>query len=172
MIIALLSLISINGRQTADLYQVAAPSEWKVTPGEIGSDTKKPLVEFLIDGQIRITLHSFPGQSIPPQAQMARWKGQFEKLNPEDIVIQPVAWSGYSGYHFEAQGILQGKETTMIAWTLQLDSRHVRTVQDADKAADFTIKVVGPTDLVNKWRLAIELFAKSFELKDEIPFEP
>lgn len=172
LILALLSLISVNGRETPNLYQMKVPSEWKVTPGEGGQDTKKPLVEFTIDNQIRVTLHNFPGQSIPPQAQVARWKGQFEKLNPEDVVIESVAWGGYSGYSFEAKGILQGKETSMMAWALQLDPRHARTVQNGDKSADFTIKVVGPTDLMHKYRLAIQLFAKSFELTDGIPFEP
>lgn len=172
IILATLSWILVNGRETPNVYHVQAPSEWKVTQGEMGNDTKKPLVEFTIENQIKVTLHNFPGTAIPPEAQIARWKGQFEKLNPEDVKIQSVAWSGYSGYAFEAKGILQGKEMTVLAWTLHLDSRHARAVQSQDKAADFTIKVVGPTELVNKYKLALEFFARSFELVDDIPFSP
>jgi len=35
--------------------------------------------------------------------------------------------------------------------------------------ADYTIKVLGPSDLVNEHKKAIDSFANSFELIEEIP---
>lgn len=167
-----MTLISISGRESTDIYQVQAPSEWRVIPGEKGSDTKKPLAEFQIEPQIRVTVHNFPGQSIPPQAQIARWQGQFAQLEPQDVKIEPVAWSGYAGFTFEATGTVQGKPTTVLAWTLQLDPRHGRVLQDPDKSADVTIKAVGPPSAIAANRSLLNRFAHSFELKSEIPCDP
>lgn len=170
--LAVLNLISIHGREIADVYQLQAPSEWKMIVGEKGTDTKKPLAEFLIGPEIRATVHNFPGMSIPPQAQMGRWQKQFAKLDPQDVKIEPVAWNGYAGFAFEATGTVQGKPTTMLAWTLQLDPCHVRILQKPDKTADVTIKVVGPPTVIFENRIALIRFARSFELKSEIPCDP
>ncbi len=72
------------------IYRALAPSSWirqDPQPDESIADTTKSVCEFYIreEGQsIRLTIHTFPliqpHSRIPPQAQIARWKRQFEEM--------------------------------------------------------------------------------------------
>ncbi len=168
------------------LYRVLVPSEWTRQDPSINesiADTKKSICEFYIhekDQSIRLTIHTFPFMQkqlrIPPQAQIARWKSQFEELDLVATHSQPDSHGGFSGLFFEGQGILQGKPTKVIGWSMQLASVYERELNqekqplDHRKCADYTIKASGPPDLMDHYRIAIIAFAHSFELIDEIPF--
>lgn len=173
------SLYEIRGRETsAPLYRVEAPTSWKCQKLQAGfEDTTLPLCEFFIDDKVRIAIHNFPNDNlenrIPPNAQIARWKKQFKQLNPFSQHTQEDSWGGYNGLYFEAAGLLNGEETKMLAWSLQLAEEHFLNCVDhpsfKQALADFTIKVVGPKDLVERYQSEIEEFAHSFELIEELP---
>ena len=166
-------------------YRAYVPSQWirQDPPAEESiADTTKSICEFYIhenDQSIRITLHTFPileeKRRIPPQAQIARWKNQFEELDLVDIQTLSDAHGGFSGLFFEGQGIGKGTLIKVIGWSMQLASLYERQLAqskqplDHYKRADYTIKASGPPDLMNKHRAAILAFARSFELIDELP---
>lgn len=169
----------IKGREsTAPLYRVNTPTDWQCSLPEAGpKDTTLPLCEFFIADKIRISIHNFPNQNlenrIPPQAQVERWKKQFKQLSPLNYHIQEESWGGYLGLYLQATGLLNGEETKMLAWSLQLSEKHFLNCMDdpayQQALADFTIKVVGPKDVVEANQSEIEKFAHSFELIDELP---
>jgi hypothetical protein len=167
------------------LYRACVPSNWiRQDPSTSASiaDTTKSICEFYIqeEGQnIRLTIHTFPiiqgHMRIPPQAQIARWKKQFEELDPLASHILPESHGGFSGLYFEGQGILQGSPTKVMGWSMQLASGYERQLSqgqqplDRLKRADYTIKASGPPVLMDTHRAAIMAFARSFELIDELP---
>ena len=167
------------------LYRALVPFNWvrKDPPvTESIADTTKSICEFYIqdEGQtIRLTLHSFPimqsNQRIPPPAQIARWKRQFEELDLLATHVLPDSHGGFSGLYFEGQGILQGQPTKVMGWSMQLASSyerklsHERDPHDRCKRADYTIKASGPPALMDQHRAALLAFARSFELIDELP---
>ncbi len=164
------------------VYRAKVPSGWeRVDPSLESSlsDTTKPIVSFLIDEKIQITVHNFPSKSledrIPPAFQIERWKQQIDEENP---LVEPWGHSGFIGLYFEGK---KGK-TTILAWSMQLDSSHYQTLSFLANSveeeehfkqmkADYTIKVNGPTELIEKHRAYLLLFANSFELIQEIPAE-
>lgn len=170
------------------LYRALVPSHWirqDTSPSESTVDTTKSICEFYIhenDQSIRLTIHTFPiipGQMrIPPRAQIARWKRQFEELNLLATQVNPDSYSGFSGLFFEGEGILNGKPTKMMGWSMQLASVYERQLSQARKpldrckCADYTIKASGSPEMMNKHRTALLAFARSFELIDELPFSP
>lgn len=170
------------------LYRAFVPSHWiRQDPLETESiaDTIKAICEFYIrenDESIRLTIHTFPiiqeNMHISPQAQIARWKGQFEELELIATQTLPDAHGGFSGLFFEGQGILQGNATKVLGWSMQLASVYERQLSqgkkplDLNKRADYTIKASGPPHLMDKHRLEILAFARSFELIDELPAPP
>ncbi len=171
------------------IYRAKVPLEWKKkipVENEPLLDTTQALITYTIeeDGkEIRITVHNFPTekieQRIPPQAQITRWKKQFEQLDLPTVSIQPQAFSGFSGFVFEGEGRMQGKETTMMGWTMQLAPEHFRALGYPHHAkeqalynqmqADYTIKIVGDPDLVKKHKQELVAFAHSFEFIHDIP---
>lgn len=164
----------------APLYRAKVPAEWirkDPTQDESIADTMKPISEFLIDGDVRLTIHTFPitDQRIPPQAQINRWKSQFNLLDPLMTSTTPQFHDGFIGLFFEAEGQIQGKDTMMLGWSMNLANEYETKLRssshplDLKKRADYTIKVVGPSLKVAKSRKAILLFANSFELIDELP---
>ncbi len=183
------SEIKINGRSSIPIYQVEVPSFWRIQQpphNESLIDTKLPLCECFIeedDQKIRITIHNFPTENmeerIPPMAQIARWKQQFKKLDESSVAITPQAFSGFVGFLFEATGIINDEETRMMGWSMQLDAEHYRHLLFAESLklskefgqmrSDFTIKAVGPSRLIQKYRNDIFSFARHFELIKEIP---
>lgn len=176
-----------EGRQS--IYRVKAPISWirhDPLPTDTLVDTTKALCEFIImenSDTLRIAIHNFPSMQItdriPPQAQIARWQRQFESLDKTRSTITPQSFSGYSGLLFYGEGKVQGKETAVLAWSLQLAPEHYRNLQQAvsPKTAllfkqirsDITIKAVGPTELMHKHKQTITNFARTFELIKEIP---
>jgi hypothetical protein len=173
------------------IYRVKTPRQWeKRTPSETESifDSTKPLAEFLINeggNSIRVTIHNFPTNSfeerIAPAAQIARWKRQFEYFDEVSLNVQPIAQGGFSGLFFEAAGILEEKEIKVLGWSMQLSPEHYRNLFSSDAVkqndfkqlrSDYTIKAVGPVELMERHKSALINFSKSFELIEEIPARP
>ena len=154
------------------LYHAKVPIEW-VRKDPTGSivDTMKPICEFMIEDQLRLTIHTFPitDQRIPPEAQVQRWMKQFEKIDPLSISQTPISHSGFSGLFLEAQGLLNGKEQKMLAWSLHLAHEYeTKLHHERLKKADYTLKIVGMPEQVERHRPAIITFVQSFELTDEL----
>lgn len=183
-----LTSIEFAGRHLRQLpiYRVKVPKTWQCrlpSPDESIADTTKPLCEFFIregeQQEIRITIHQFPTEKIddrtPPQAQISRWKQQFDQLDQNALFIIPQSFSGFVGLLFEASGIMKGKETTVMGWSMQIAGEHYHRMSDhvlKEMRADVTIKVVGPKTLVSKYRPQLVAFGRSFELIQEIPKTP
>ncbi len=170
------------------IYRVKVPLSWSrqnPSPLESLEDTTKALCKFKItdtDQNITIAIHNFPSENlnarIPPSAQIARWKQQFESLEPCSAVLNPQAYGGFSGIFFEGTGMLDGKRTTIFGWAMQLAPEHYQNLlsqtQNEDlhakqQQADYTIKAVGPEKLMSKHKQTIFAFANSFELIEELP---
>lgn len=171
------------------IYRFKVNPEWKLSlpdRRESIADTTKALAEiFILDGsqKIRIAIHNFPSdqmnERIPPLAQIARWKKQFQALMPQHVTITPQAFGGYQGYLMEATGLMHDTSTTVMGWSLQLPPEHYQSLNKAisrseqikfrQMRGDVTIKAVGPKDLMHKHREEIVAFARSFQLIDDIP---
>lgn len=165
----------ISGRDHTPIYRVKAPKEWIIKRPETDAslqDTSKSLVEFFIqegDVEVRITIHNFPSNHIddriPPIAQIMRWKQQFDEI---DVSVSPQSFAGFVGLLFDGLGVMKGKEMSLLGWSMQMAARHYNNLS-FEMRADYTIKALGPTFLVEKNRQAIVNFARSFELLKEIP---
>lgn len=172
------------------LYQVKAPLKWiRCDPilKESLHNTMEPLCEYKINDSegdpIRISIHNFPSKHledrIPPSAQIARWKQQFDYLDPISVVITPQAFGGFSGFLFEGSGILKGKRTTVIGWSMQLTPELYRRLEQNDNfvdndqmRSDYTIKAQGDPNLIAKYKQSIIAFGRSFELIRPITSNP
>jgi hypothetical protein len=168
-----------------NLYRARIPTSWlrkDPPPEESIADTKKPLCEFLIGEDkfpIRLTIHTFPiatpDAQIPPQAQISRWRSQFEQLNPLDVRLIAESHGGFSGLRFEGKGEMNGEHIQMLGWSMNLASDYVRKLAmelrttDSLRRADYTIKATGHPRAMEKHRDDIIAFANSFELIDELP---
>jgi hypothetical protein len=180
----------INGRdegipdQRTDVYRATVPPNWEreaPSPDRSIEDTTLPNCSFMIrdeDDHILITIHTFPSdhleERIPPEAQVSRWKKQFKEIDQESMSIIPKAYGGFAGLFFEASGKLKDNadSMTVLAWSMQLDPQHYQTLSlqsDKQRCADYTIKAVGSTELIEKHKDEIHHFAKSFELITPIP---
>lgn len=167
------------------LYHVSAPTSWiyhEIPRNESIFDTKKANGEFHVfheNDKIRITIHTFPyrnsSERIPPQAQISRWKKQFDFLDPLSLLIQPESRGGFSGLYFEGQGKMNQEDIKMMAWAMQLANLYDRQLQlglnplDQWKRADYTIKVVGKPELIDQFREEVIQFAHHFEFIHELP---
>lgn len=167
------------------IYRVLVPTNWirqDPSPTESIADTTRSICEFYIlesDQVIRLTVHNFPIHGthprIPPQAQIARWKQQFDELDLLNTTVVAEGQGGFNGLRFEGQGVLHGQPTTVIGWSMQLASGYERQLSfekehlDRYKRADYTIKASGPPLLIDKHRADILAFAHHFELIDELP---
>lgn len=172
-----------------NVYRARVPLSWvrkDSLADESLTDTKKSICEFFIiddKGIIRITIHNFPSNTleerIPPAAQVARWERQFDLLLPEESVLLPQAYNGYSGLKFKGVGMIDQKETMMLGWSLQIGQEHFQMLSHPKNPAnndlyremrgDVTIKATGPKDIMEEHEEAISSFARSFELIQEIP---
>jgi hypothetical protein len=178
---------TINGRDDGihlkrlPLYRARVPMNWtRKDPADQESivDTKLPLCEFWIgEGteHIHLTVHHFPVVShtskIPPMAQIQRWKGQFDELHPMDVSTTFCGHGGFTGLCLEAKGIMNYQLTSLLGWSMQLAPEHDQQldIEHTQTRADYTIKAVGPTHLIAKYRQEIIAFANSFELIKELP---
>lgn len=158
------------------VYHAKVPKGWKrIDPNEQEplTDSRKPIVSFVIEENLHLRVHTFPtddlDERIPPVAQIERWKQQ---LKNGKCQVQSVGHGGFAGLFLESCGVL--------AWSMQLDFDHYQTlaylgttVEEEEHfkqmRADYTIKVTGPQELIEKHREELMLFAKSFELIQEIP---
>lgn len=159
-----------NGERIA-LYRAKVPTAWtRIDPasGESLLDTKKPICEFIIGEDIRLTIHTFPTK-IPPIAQINRWKAQFQDLDSFSTLILPRSQGGFIGLFFEGEGQYQDKSQKMMGWSMQLAPEYDQKLESRAQRADYTIKAVGPVESVNQHRKALLLFANSFELIEELP---
>jgi len=167
------------------IYRALVPSHWdRCDPLTTESlmDTKTAIGEFYIregEKSIRLTIHTFPISDLrpPPQAQVARWKKQFQELDELATYVTSDAHGGFSGLYFEGQGIWQdGALRKVMGWSMQLASGYERQLAlghhplDHLKRADYTIKAVGPIDLIDNYHSEIVTFAHSFEFIEELPF--
>lgn len=169
----------IASREHLPLYRASVPTSWEredPSPSSPLTDTKLPLTTFWIrenSQAIRITIHNFPSDTlddrIPPEAQIARWKRQFDTLNPLQTTATPEAHGGFSGLRLEATGPLDDNETTVIGWSFQLAPTHYQHINDRHTRADFTIKASGPPTLMAKHRQQLLTFANSFEIIAPLP---
>lgn len=176
----------INSLERPKIYQTWTPNYWirhDPLENESITDTKRSICEFLIeDGieKIRITVHTFPFEDeknrIPAQAQIGRWKRQFQELDFLSTRVLAESHSGFSGLLFEGEGLIDDKRTGVLGWSMQLASIYIRSINLQEdslapyKLADYTIKASGPPALLAKHRLDIIKFAHQFELIDELPF--
>ncbi|WP_068466537.1 hypothetical protein [Candidatus Protochlamydia phocaeensis] len=180
----------LNGREEKpgdprpSLYRAKVPLAWiRKDPAPTDSiiDTTKPICEFYIPTEkepLRLTIHTFPVISaesrIPPSAQVARWKNQFDALDPLHVYVKSLSQGGFIGLLLEAHGIYQGQKQVMLGWSVQLAPEYDRMLAisssfDKQRRADYTIKIVGAPELIDKHRHALFLFANSFELIEELP---
>jgi len=170
------------------VYRAKVPAHWiRKDPAfeESIVDTTKANCEFVIQENghtIRITFHTFPiesqGMRIPAQAQIVRWKRQFDELDPPSLHTQSEGHGGFTGLFFEGQGSVKTTLISVLGWSMQLADIYVRQLKhDAGgsknhlsyhRCADYTIKASGPTVLINKYRNEIIDFASSLELIDEL----
>lgn len=166
------------------LYRAKVPVHWLRQDSEESLvDTTKPICEFFIGEQpdhILLTLHTFPADKferrIPPEAQINRWKRQFDELDLCNLIIEPCSHGGYTGLLFQGQGSFKGKESSMIGYSMQLAPPHWMILHAKEEvsfkerhtAADYTIKAMGSFTAIEKWKTEIECFADSFELIEEL----
>lgn len=162
-----------SSREGILVYRALVPINWirKEPTGDL-QDTRKAICEFNVldnEEEIRITLHTFPfsekEQRIPPQAQVARWKGQLEDLDPLSFQITPVSHGGFHGLFFEGES--QGMK--MMGWSMALSPFYARRDLNSTLQADYTIKVTGSSEMINKHRKDLICFANSFECIQEFP---
>ena len=167
------------------LYRAKVPFGWvRENSTESVQDSKRPICSFLLgeaSDSVYLTIHTFIytsfDQRIPPTAQIARWKRQFEDLDLSTLMIEPRAHGGFTGLSFYACGKFKAKETTVIGYAMQLAPQHWMTLQNDSKdslkqkqmSADYTLKAIGSPLAVAKYKEEIDLFANSFELIDEVP---
>lgn len=172
--------ISYGQKVRRPVYQAKVPLVWRridPSPDDPLSDTTKPIVKFSLDENVTLSVHTFPTSSleerIPLTAQVERWRSQ---LKGAPCMLDRVGHDGFAGLYFEGKN----ETTTVCAWCLQLDFAHYQklhfmaaTLEEEEHykqmSADYTIKVSGPTALIEKHKKEILLFAGSFELIDEIP---
>lgn len=173
-----LSLSGRNNEETLDrelVYRLRVPNHWTYTlpsPNDSLFDSKKSLAEFYIDTDIKISVHNFPATTLetrtPPQAQISRWEKQFDVIDYTSTSTTPQAFGGFSGYLYEASGLLNNQPIRMMAWIMQMAPEHFRQLDSNQMRADYTIKVVGPINKVHQYSQEIIKFSRSFELIEEI----
>lgn len=167
---------SIPAKREA-IYRAKIPSSWKridPDPLSCNQDTTLAICTLLVD-QITITIHNFPydnaKQRIAPEAQVARWQGQVSKDSLTKT--QPYGHGGYGGLLFEA--IEKENATHIIAFAQSLAPEHFQTLlqeqtpRARQQRGDYTIKVEGPVEQIQKRKKEILAFARSFSLIEEIP---
>lgn len=163
-------------------YRIKIPSDWKVQlplDNESIQDTTLPNATFFLSEEVIMTIHTFPSNSIkeriPVGSQIARWKKQFTTIEPLSVFSSFETRGGFAGIFFEASGTHSKYDKTMsvLAWSMQLDSRHYHTLESLNKniQADYTIKTIGPKHIIEQYKEELIMAAKTFELIQAIPEE-
>lgn len=134
------------------------------------ADSTLPIASWKIDNELVVAIHNFPGSSIPPQAQIARWEKQLKNADPTSVVIEPAAWGGFEGLKLFVQDT---QDQSIMAWSMVLPVFHRYALSGVPReehyTADWTIKVTGSTALMQEHEDSINAFAHSFRLKKDIP---
>lgn len=174
---------SFEGRLSGvPIYRAKIPLDWKIVlpeGNEYFYDTKLPICTLEVD-DLLITIHNFPSnrleERIPPFLQTERWQKQFDSIEPHSLIIQPVAYAGFSGLCFEATGVIKGQKKAVIAYVMQIAKEHYgklslnlkNELKHKQMRSDYTIKIVGSPENVQLRKDEIVTFAESFELIEEI----
>lgn len=154
---------TFSGRyKNTAIYQADVPFHWeRLDPTGDLTDTKMPICSYKI-GEDTLTLHNFPysniEERIPPEAQIKRWQAQIPN---GDYDITPFSNGGFGGFRLEATDEKKG----MIAYTMQLTPVIFRffPVNELDLKADYTIKLTGSPESIERNRRDVDAFALSFE---------
>lgn len=180
--------MNIEGRlRGIPIYRAKIPHSWRVflpDSEDYFQDTTLPILSCAIpcnDGDITITIHNFPTQSIeesvPAYLQVKRWQNQFNAIDPASLNYAEIAYSGFKGCLFEATGTIKNQAASMLAIAMQIIPEHYRMLQNnplkekehRQMRADYTIKAVGSREAIASKKEEILLFAESFELIHPIP---
>jgi hypothetical protein len=176
-----------NPTERLPLYRAKVPLNWirEDTPESV-MDSRKPICSFQIgdvNDPVHLAIHTFTFESfeqrIPPASQVARWKRQFDELEPSTLCIDSRACGGFTGLSLHACGQIKEKDTAVLAYSMQLAPQHWMSLQNDRESsfkqkqmtADYTLKATGSPSSIIRWKDEIELFANSFELIDEIPIK-
>ncbi len=159
------------------IYRIQIPEGWTVIIPPLESsltDTTEPLMT-LINHDVKVTFHNFPvakmDQRIPPQAQITRWKKQFDQLEETSVLLVPFATGGFTGIQFEATGVQKGTLISVKAWTMQLTPELFQKLPEKSlqEKSDWTLKAVGPSEQLELLQEDLQLMARSIELIREVP---
>ncbi|MEX1013219.1 MAG: hypothetical protein WDZ27_05955 [Waddliaceae bacterium] len=155
----------IKGREgQTPLYRIEVPNRWSVViPDGDLNDSKKPLATIDLE-EIHITFHNFPGFAIPPAAQVARWKTQIHEIDPFTESQTPCHFSGFFGLSY----FCENQDLATLAFAMQIDPLHLQKLKGSEKGAVFTLKAVGPPELLYRYKQEITAMAESIEIIDEI----
>ncbi len=149
------------------IYRTIVPSHWQRLPPQPNlEDTMKPICEYSIANEIRLTVHNFPSeqlsQRIPPEAQVKRWQRQAGAGT-----LSHQCQNGFVGLRLETD--------ELIAWAMQLDPELYLSLSgpnasdhDRERRSDYTIKIGGPKSLLEIHRNDLETFTNRFELINPI----
>jgi len=156
----------------SEIYRYERPATWErveTAPSDI-EDTTKPIVSYQKE-ELFLTIHNFPHLSIPPMAQIERWKTQIDDF---EGTCTPISHGGYVGFLLE--GGNEDKSIIAASFSLATSCKHLirwreyfePTCDASDMVADCTIKITGPKTLIEKERATILSLLHSFEIIDEI----
>lgn len=178
-----LKIIEVKGRSDiaqlspkVETYRMMVPEGWEIQlPGEEDPllDTTKPLLT-LHSQDVTIVFHNFPAehleQRVPPMAQVARWKKQFDSISELSVQIHPFSVAGFTGFQFEAVGVQKNTPVKVIAWSMQLTPELFQRLPGhaSQQKGDWTLKAVGPPDQVEWIQEDLTRLASSIELVEGI----
>src|SRR5262249_35231261 len=103
---------------------------------------------------------------------------QFDEYHPSTLLVQPCSHGGFAGLQIYCEGTVANKEQALLGWSMQMPILLSQEVLregsplSHQKAADYTIKVVGSPSAIAKNKDALVAFSNSFELIDEIAMPP
>lgn len=167
------SSLEIASRDGIATYICDPPGHWQLTLPDEGVDLNEstlPLVSWKVDDELLIVVHNFPGQPIPPRAQVARWEKQVKNPDESATSLEQVAWGGFEGLKLY---ICDHDDKAVMAWAMTLPIFHRYALQgmarEAHLAADWTIKITGSAAAMRENMNEIDRFIHSFRLKREIP---
>lgn len=176
----------IRGRVEKKLYRAKVPKSWKeetVSEGLL-ADTTKPLLKWTINSHstpIQVTVHNFPrnigAPPIPPNAQIERWKRQFDLLDPTTVSVEPESHGGFVGLIFQGEGEIENKKCMIIGSSMILGKELEdeltffikKNLIQKEMLADYTIKATGEREMLPSKKEEIMGFITSFELIEDLP---
>ncbi len=184
----------IQGRGDGDaVYRIRVPRSWKRMPASeeaYAGYKEQANAAFYIKGEgetIRVAIYTFPSKTLEERmtvdAQVLRWRRQFNVLEPDTIIIIPQSYGGFAGVFLAAEGTLEGYgifEKMMLGWAMNIDTEFYHVLSEIKGSeeeenyayqmrADYTIEAIGGKDLMEKHKKDIIESARTFELIKDIP---